>query len=392
RNALALRIDRENDRLELLTLLVVAHRLFAGHVPRQIGKVNETVDAAGQADEHAEVRDRLDLARHPVALVVVLGELRPRIGLALLQPERDAAAVLVDVEHHDFDLVADLHDLMRIDVLVRPIHLGDVHETLDAFLDLDEAAVVGDVRHAAEDARTGRVAPRKILPRIRAELLEAERHAIALAVEFQHLDLELLADRHDLGRMLDALPRHVRDVQQAVDAAEIDEGAVVREVLHDALQDCAFLEVLQQLLALGAVLFLDDRAARYDDVVAALIELDDLELESLPFERDRIPDRANVDERARKERPHEIDIDGEAAAHAAADGARDDAAVFERLLEARPRAAPFRLLARKPRFAKAVLDGIERDLDLVAYRYLELAFVVQELAGRYDGLGLETCV
>ena len=79
--------------------------------------------------------------------------------------------------------------------------------------------------------------------------------------------------------MLDALPRHVGDVQQAVDAAEVDERAVVGEVLDHALDDRAFLQLLEQLGALGAVFLLDDRATRHDDVVALLVELDDLELE-----------------------------------------------------------------------------------------------------------------
>ena len=81
--------------------------------------------------------------------------------------------------------------------------------------------------------------------------------------------------------MLDALPRHVGDVQQAVDAAEVDERAVVGEVLDHALDDRAFLQLVEQLRALGAVFLLDDRAARHD-VVALLVELDDLELEVLP--------------------------------------------------------------------------------------------------------------
>jgi hypothetical protein len=37
--------------------------------------------------------------------------------------------------------------------------------------------------------------------------------------------------------MLDALPGHVGDVQQAVDAAEVDERTVVGEVLDDTLDD-----------------------------------------------------------------------------------------------------------------------------------------------------------
>jgi hypothetical protein len=76
----------------------------------------------------------------------------PTDWLALLDAERDAATLLVDVQHHDLDLVAQLHDLGRMDVLVGPVHLGDVHQALDTLFDLDEAAVVGDVGDLAEDA------------------------------------------------------------------------------------------------------------------------------------------------------------------------------------------------------------------------------------------------
>jgi hypothetical protein len=48
------------------------------------------------------------------------------------------------------------------------------------------------------------------------------------------LHLDRLADRQNLGRMVDAAPRDVGDVQQAVDAAQIDERTVVGDVLDDA--------------------------------------------------------------------------------------------------------------------------------------------------------------
>ena len=126
--------------------------------------------------------------------------------------------------------------------------------------------------------------------------------------------------------MLDALPRHVGDVQQAVDAAEVDERAVVGEVLDRALDDRAFLQVVQQRGALGAELLLDDRAARDDDVVALLVELDDLELERLALEVGGIAHRAHVDQRTGQERAHVVDLDGEAALDAAGDDAGDDLA------------------------------------------------------------------
>ncbi len=198
RDALALRIDRQHHGLDLLGLLVVAHRLLARLVPGDVREVHQAVDVARQADEDAEVGDRLDLAGHLVAAVVVLGELLPRVRLALLESERDAAALLVDVEHHDLDFLAGVHDLRGIDVLVGPVHLRDVHQAFDAVLDLDERTVVGDVGDLAEHARCRRVAPRDVLPRIGAELLEPQADARALAIELENAHLDLVADLHHL--------------------------------------------------------------------------------------------------------------------------------------------------------------------------------------------------
>ena len=154
-----------------------------------------------------------------------------------------------------------VHDLGRVDVLVRPVHLGNVHQAFDALFDFDEATVVGNVRDLAEDPRMRRITAREIVPRIVAQLLDAEGDALAFAVELEDLDVDFVADVHDLGRMLDALPGHIGDVQQAVDTAEVDERAVVGEVLDDTFDGVAFLQALQQLLTLGAVFLLDHRAA-----------------------------------------------------------------------------------------------------------------------------------
>ena len=80
-----------------------------------------------------------------VALGVVDAELFPGIRAALLDTQRDATAVFVDVEHHDLHLIAHGNDLRGVNVLVGPVHLGHVHQTFNAFLDLGKAAVIGEV-------------------------------------------------------------------------------------------------------------------------------------------------------------------------------------------------------------------------------------------------------
>ena len=81
--------------------------------------------------------------------------------------------------------------------------------------------------------------------------------------------------------MLDPLPRHIRDVQQTIDTAKVDEGTIVGEILDHAFDRLTLLQILQQLLSLGAVRRLHHRSARYHNVVALLIELDDFEFEFL---------------------------------------------------------------------------------------------------------------
>src|SRR2546421_486848 len=73
-------------------------------------------------------------------------------------------------------------------------------------------------------------------PRVSLELLHAERDALRLRVEADDLDLDGLADMERLGRVVDAPPGDVGDVEEAVDAAQIDEGAVIGDVLDDALE------------------------------------------------------------------------------------------------------------------------------------------------------------
>ena len=89
--------------------------------------------------------------------------------------------------------------------------------------------------------------------------MRPEADARTLAIELEDAHVDLVADLDDFRRMLDALPRHVRDVQQAVDAAEVHERTVVGEVLDRALDDRAFLQVLHERAALGGELLLDHR-------------------------------------------------------------------------------------------------------------------------------------
>ena len=59
--------------------------------------------------------------------------------------------------------------------------------------------------------------------------------------------------------MVDALPRNIRDVQQTIDTAKINEGAVVGDVLDHALQNLIFLQTSDQFRPLLGAGFFQNR-------------------------------------------------------------------------------------------------------------------------------------
>ena len=115
--------------------------------------------------------------------------------------------------HLHFDLLAGRDDLAGMDVLLHPAHFGDVDQALDAGLQLDERAVIGDIRDRSLELAANRVFGLDAAPWIGAELLHAEADALRLRIDADDLHLHGVADVQNLGRMVDALPRHVGDVQ-----------------------------------------------------------------------------------------------------------------------------------------------------------------------------------
>src|SRR6202000_2836349 len=108
-------------------------------------------------------------------------------------------------------------------------------------------------------------------------------------------------------------PGDIGNMQQAVDAAEINERTVIGDVLDHAVDHLSLFEVLHQLLALLGAGFFQHRAAGHDDVAAAAIHLEDLERLRVVHQRGDVADRTDVHLRARQEGYGTVEVDGEAA-------------------------------------------------------------------------------
>ena len=247
--------------------------------PGHVGDVHQAVHTLLDLDERPEVGQVAHLARDGIADLVFGQNALPGIRQRVLERQRDPPRVPVDVRHDRLDRVARRHDLRGVLDLLRPRHLRDMDEAFDPLLELDEGAVVGDRHDLAADLLASGVGLFRVVPRVFLRLLETQGNSLRLRVVLEDLDLDLVADLEDLGRVVDPAPGHVGDVEEAVQTSQVHEGPVVGQVLDCAAQDTSLLEQLQSLLLLGLLLDLDDRLARQDDVAPFLVHRNDLEVQ-----------------------------------------------------------------------------------------------------------------
>ena len=190
--------------------------------------------------------------------------------------------------------------------------------------------------------------------------------------------------------MVDVLPRQLADVDQAVHAAEVDEGAEADDRRHRALADLADLEVVEELVALLLLGLLQVGPAAQHDVVAVLVELDDLGADALADVRLQVAHPAQLDERGGQEAA-QADVDDEAALDDLDHRTLDDAVLFLELLDRAPRPLVLGPLLGQEQAAFLVLLLEDQGLDLLAQRddLVRVDVVADgQLAGRDDALAL----
>ena len=144
-------------------------------------------------------------------------------------------------------------------------------------------------------------------------LFHPQRDLLLFPVVLEHDHLDPVAHLERLGGMVDPAPGDVGDVHEPVDAAQVHKRAVVRDVLDHAAHDLPFDERGECRLFFQVLLLLQNRPAGEDDVAAAGVHLDDLQVQGLADELAEVRDRLDVDLGPGKERRHPADIDRQAS-------------------------------------------------------------------------------
>ena len=385
-DALVLAVHIENHHFHFLALADDLRRMLHALGPAHVGHVHQPVDPRLDLHEGAEGSQVAHLPLQPRPRRILEREGQPGILLDLLHAQRDLLGPRIHLQHHGLDLVRDGHQLRWMADVARPRHLRNVDQPLDTLLQLDEGPVVGDRDHLPVHAHADRVLEVDVGPRIGKQLLEPERDPLSLPVDVEHLDVQLLANAHHVGGVSHPPPRHVRDVQQPVQSAQIDESAEIGDVLDDARPHLAHQQFLDQGLALLAALGLQDHAPRHHDVATPLIQLDDLEVVDVADQVLDVGHPAQGDLRAREEGVHAHEIHGHAALDLANQRALDRRPALVRFADLFPDPKEVGLLLRQDHHPVVVLEALEQDLHLVAGRE---GLGVPEFLARDRSLALE---
>ena len=206
RDSLLVDVDAQHNDLDFFVLVHDLRGMLDPFRPAHIGDVNEAIDPGLDLDEGAkrgQVPNRPTDAR---PRRVLLGQREPGVLPGLLHAEGDLLFAGSDAQDDGLDLVADGDQLRRVPNVARPAHLGDMDQPFDTFFELDERAVVRYRYDLAADAGSNGVLFLDILPRIRLELLETQRYALAIPVDVEDLHLDLFADIADLARVAHTAP------------------------------------------------------------------------------------------------------------------------------------------------------------------------------------------
>src|SRR5579862_2962027 len=223
---------------------------------------------------------------------------------------------------------------------------------------------------------------------MRLQLLDADRNSRLARFfrYFQDFDFDRLAHGENVGRFADACPGNVADVKQGIDAAKIDEGAVIGEVANGAGDDIAFFHFGEAALFCGKLLLYGDGAALDDDIFIGDIELDDAAKNFLTDHFFQIGGFTDSTARGGHEGAH-TDIDGEPPFDHAGNRADDVRFLCERSFERRPVGGPLDASAGELIVALgiAAFDGNRK-------RIAGLQIRVLQICKRQDAFALEADV
>src|SRR5262245_38936396 len=275
--------------------------------------MDQTIDTFLNFNEGSKISEVAHSSVDTRTNLVTFSQSFPRILLNLFHTQTDSSGFRIDAQDFNFNHVARINQLARMFDAFGPAHFGNMDQTFNAGLKLNKRTIVGNAGHLTRNSRHRRKALFDTLPRVRQKLLVTQRDALASAIEPQDLHLNGVANLEQLTRILQSAPRHVGNVKQTIDAAEIDEGAVIGKILDLTFNDDVFFDLIQcRALPIG-VAFFEHGFPRQHDIRALAIQLYYLGLDLTAAKRIQVAQWPNINLRPRQKCGDSIDVDPQAA-------------------------------------------------------------------------------
>ncbi|OQB91347.1 MAG: hypothetical protein BWX83_00592 [Candidatus Cloacimonetes bacterium ADurb.Bin117] len=277
-------VDRKDHGLHFLAFVVNFARMVDALGPADVGYVDQTIDAVRNFNKSTKGGEAFHGTGDNTADGVMVLDREPGIGFHLLHAQGDATVFLVQFQHDGVHGVAHLHYLAGVGYFFGPAHFRDVHQAFHAGFKLHKSSEGFHADHFAGDAHALGVFDGHVFPRMRHQLFHAEGDFIGFGIEFDHFHFHLVADVEHVGGVVDLAPAHVGEVEEAVDAAQIDESAVLGYIFHLAVKLDIHLDPGEQFFAFDPGFFFQYHLSGEDDIAVLLVDVHHLELKFLADE------------------------------------------------------------------------------------------------------------
>ena len=181
-----------------------------------------------------------------------------------------------------------------MNILLGPAHFRDVDQAFNAVFKLYKSAIICDVCDLAFQTRSNSIFGFNTFPRIRPELFHAKRNTLGFRIDLDDLNVHRLANFNNLAWVVDPFPAHISDVEQAINAAKVNERAIIGDVLDDAFADGAFSHLTDNLGALFCAALFKDSAAGDNNVSTRAVHLQDRKRLLLTHKWANVANRADI--------------------------------------------------------------------------------------------------
>ena len=123
--------------------------------------------------------------------------------------------------------------------------LRDVDKTFNLVVHKGKGPEVGQAGDRTFDQLADVVAALYCRPRFGLEALEAQGNALLVPIHVEDIDVHLLSRSQNIAGLRGAIPRELAEMNQAVSAAQVDEGTEIGEAADRSMPNLTDAKIIQ---------------------------------------------------------------------------------------------------------------------------------------------------